>query len=62
MEMTIHHTITIELGRNAMIALLLILGVIAFCTLYPMLTSPVLSSEPLADPPKEPMGFRPSDK
>lgn len=62
MEMTVHHTITLELGRNAMVALLLILVVVAFCTLYPMLTSLALSSEPPADPPKEPMGFRPSDK
>ncbi len=62
MDVTIHHIHTVELGGSAMLAVILILGVLAFCALYPMLMSPVLSSEPPAASPKGPMGFRLSGK
>ncbi len=57
MEITVHHTI--ELSGNAMFAVILIVGVIAFCALYPMVTQYRVTPPEL---PKEPMGFQPSSK
>ncbi len=57
MEITIHHTI--GLSGSAVFAIVLIVAVIALCTLYPMVASyPVVPSEPS----RGPMGFQPPCK
>ena len=52
-EIAIHHFVhhSIELGGSTMLAIVLILGVIALCVLYPMVMSyRVLPSEPAEEP------------
>ncbi len=57
MDITIHHTI--ELGENALLVALIVLGLIALWMVYTTTTEPVLTPEPALppEPPRTPAGF-----